>query len=63
MIQVVGKLGHELELEENSGKFGWKHKRPRIARHSLKKKKGAGASRIPDFRLYYKATIIKTTWC
>ena len=50
------------ELEQIISHFVWKYNKLQLAKAILRKKNGTGGPNLPDYRLYYKATVIKTVW-
>ena len=50
------------ELEQIISQFVQKYKKPQTAKTILKQKNGPGGINLPDFSLYYKATVIEIVW-
>ena len=61
-IPIKISASYVVDINKVVLKLIWRGKRPSITNRILKEKNKVGGLTLPDFKTYYKATIIKTVW-
>ena len=61
-IPIEIQTGFFAEMDKVILKFIWKFKEPSIVKTILKKKKKVGGIILPNFKTYFKITIMKIVW-
>ena len=62
VIHIKLPMGFFKELDQKKFTIHMETQKTPISKEVLRKKKGAGEINLPDFRLCYKATVMKTVW-
>ena len=62
VILINLPMAFSTQLEEKEFTIYMETQNTQMAKAVLRKKNGAGEINLPNFRLYYKATVIKKIW-